>query len=311
VLGWILAYLFWDKGKTNAVAARTVRASAPLLLGALCGVIGERSGVFNIGIEGQMLFAAFTGFMAASYSGSLVLGIICGVAGAVTLGLFLAWAAVTLKMDQIIAGTVINIFAIGTTSFYYVQGRTMPSFPEWSIAGLRDIPVIGPAFFENGPLTYFALVIAFVVWIALFRTRWGLRTRAVGEHPGAADTVGISVIGTRYINLMIAASLAGVAGLHLLQSASAFSRNMSGGLGFVALAVMIIGRWNPLGALAGASLFGFFIAIQSQLNFQQNVDIPPQFTGMIPYVLTIVVLAVAGISARPPAAGGQPYEKEG
>lgn len=310
VIGWIIAYR-WDSGQTTAVASRTVRAAAPLLLGALCGVIGERSGVFNIGIEGQMLFAAFAGFMVASYSGSLLLGIAAGVAGAMLLGLFLGWTAVTLKMDQIIAGTVINIFALGVTSFYYVQGRTMPAFPEWSIPGLSELPLLGRMLFEHGPLTFLALVAPFVVYVALFKTRWGLRTRAVGEHPGAADSVGVNVIKMRYVNLIIAASLAGFAGMHLVQSASSFDRGMTNGAGFIALAVMIIGRWHPFGAFGGALLFGFFIALQSQLQFRQALDIPPQFFGMIPYVLTIVVLAVAGLNARPPAAGGQPYEKEG
>ena len=310
VIGWIAAYQ-WDSGQTTAVASRMVRAAAPLLLGALCGVIGERSGVFNIGIEGQMLFAAFTGFMAASYSGSLLVGMAAGLVGAMLLGLFLAWTAVTLKMDQIIAGTAINIFALGATTFYYVQGRTMPSFPEWSVPGLSEVPFVGKMLFRHGPLTYLALVAPFIVYVALFKTRWGLRTRAVGEHPGAADTVGVNVIKMRYVNLIIAAGLAGFAGLHLLQSASAFNRGMTNGAGFIALAVMIIGRWHPFGAFAGALLFGFFIALQSQLQFEQALDIPPQFFGMIPYVLTIVVLAVAGLNARPPAAGGQPYEKEG
>lgn len=306
---WVAAYT-WDSSQTTAVASRTVRAAAPLLLGALCGVIGERSGVFNIGIEGQMLFGAFCGFMTASYSGNLLLGILAGVGGAMLLGLFLAWAAVTLKMDQIIAGTVINIFALGATTFYYVQGRTMPSFPEWSVPGLSEIPLVGTAVFQNGPLTFIGLIAVIVVHIALFKTRWGLRTRAVGEHPGAADTVGISVFKTRYVNLVIAASLAGLAGLHLVQSANSFDRGMTNGQGFIALAVMIIGRWYPFGALAGATLFGFFIALQAQLQFNEALDIPPQFFGMIPYVMTIVVLAIAGVSARPPAAGGIPYEKE-
>ena len=216
VIGCVVAYR-WDSLQTTAVASGMVVQSAPLVLGALCGVIGERTGVFNIGIEGQMLFAAFTGFMAASYSGSLMVGVLAGILGAMALGLFLAWAAVTLKMDQIIAGTVINIFALGTTSFYYVQGRTMPSFPSWSIPGLSDIPLVGKALFQRGPLTFVALIAVFIVFVALFKTRWGLRTRAVGEHPGAADTVGINVIKKRYINLVIAASLAGLAGLHLLQ----------------------------------------------------------------------------------------------
>jgi simple sugar transport system permease protein len=309
VIAWIVAYQ-WDPNQTNAVAGRTVVDAAPLILGALCGVIGERSGVFNIGIEGQMLFAAFVGFMAASYSGSLFIGLAVGIAGAMLLGLFLAWAAVTLKMDQIIAGTVINIFALGVTSFYYVQGRTMPAVPEWSIPGLADLPIVGRALFENGPLTFVALIVVAVVFVALFKTRWGLRTRAIGEHPGAADTVGISVIKTRYVNLVIAGAFAGVAGLHLVQSASAFSRGMSNGLGFIALAVMIIGRWHPVGAFLGALLIGFLFALQAQFQFNQALDIPPQFFGMLPYVLTIAVLSIAGVKARPPAAGGQPYEKE-
>jgi general nucleoside transport system permease protein len=307
--GWVLAYQ-WDADQTTAVASRTVVAAAPLLLGALCGVIGERTGVFNIGIEGQMLFAAFVGFMAASYSGSLLLGVAAGVAGAMALGLFLGWAAVTLKMDQIIAGTVINLFAAGFTSFYYVQGRTMPSFPSWSVPGLDGLPLVGKAIFTNGPLTFLAIVATLVVWVGLFKTRWGLRTLAVGENPGAADAVGVNVILKRYVNLVIAASLAGFAGMHLLQSANSFDRGMTNGQGFIALAVMIVGRWHPFGAAAGAALFGFCIALQAQLQFDDVLNIPPQFFGMIPYVTTIAVLAIAGIRARPPAAGGHPFEKE-
>jgi simple sugar transport system permease protein len=309
VVLWLAAH-FWDDAQTTAVASRTVRAAAPLLLGALCAVICERSGVINIGIEGQMLFGAYAGFMAASYTGSLVLGIATAIVSAMTLGLFLAWSAVTLRMDQIIAGTVINIFALGLTTFYYVAGRTMPNFPRWTIPALADIPVIGRALFSHGPLTYVAFIAAVVVFVALFYTRWGLRTRAVGEHPSAADTVGIRVPRARYINVVIAASLAGLAGMHLVQSATSFNRGMTNGQGFIALAVMIFGRWHPITALAGALLFGLFQGIQAQLQFRQALDIPPQFFGMIPYVVTIAVLAIAGLGARPPASVGKPYEKE-
>lgn len=305
----VYAY-FWNEAQTTAVLARTVREAAPLLLGALTGLIGERSGVINIGIEGQMLFAAFAGFMAASYTGSLGLGFLAGIVAAMTLGLFLAWSSVKLKMDQIIAGTVINIFALGATTFYYVQGRTMPAIPQIPIPVLSDIPVIGRMLFDNGPLTYLALIAPFVVYVALFKTRWGLRTRAVGEHPSAADTVGIKVERTRYINLTIAAVLAGIAGMHLVQAASVFNRGMTNGKGFIALAVMLFGRYHPIGALFAALLFGLFNGIQAQLQFNQTFDIPPQFFGMIPYLLTIIVLAVAGLGVRPPAAIGKPYEKE-
>lgn len=300
----------WDENQTQAVAARTVREAAPLLLGALCGLIGERSGIINIGIEGQMLLAAFAGFMAASYAGSVWVGLAAALAAAGAAGLFLAWASVTLKMDQIIAGTVINIFAAGATSFWYVQGRTMPSIPRIEVPGLADLPLVGTMLFDHGPFTYAALVLAVVVHVALFRTRWGLRTRAVGEHPSAADTVGIRVLRLRYANVVVAALFAGLAGMHLLQSASAFNRGMSNGRGFIALAVMLFGRYRPLGALAAALLFGFFNALQAQLQFRGTFDVPPQFFGMIPYVLTIVVLAVAGLRARAPASVGQPYEKE-
>lgn len=317
VIAALVAYN-WNAVQTEAVMAATVRAAAPLLLGALCGLIGERSGVINIGIDGQMLFAAFVGFMASSYlfgagagtAPTLVLGVFAGMAAAALLGLFLGWCAITLKMDQIIAGTVINIFALGITSFLYVQGRTQPFYPNWEIPVLSEIPVIGKAFFENGPLTFAALILVVIVHVALFYTRWGLRTRAVGEHPSAADTVGVKVHLLRYRNLMIAGAFAGLGGMVLIQSASVFNRGMTNGKGFIALAVMLVGRYRPFGALGAALLLGFFTALQSQLQFNQAFDIPPQFFGMIPFVLTIVVLAVAGVAARPPAGAGKPYEKE-
>ena len=300
----------WDDTQTTAVAARTIREAGPLILAALCGLIGERSGIINIGIEGQMLLGAFVGFMAASYTDNLLVGLGAAMVAASVTGLFLAWCSVGLKMDQIIAGTVINIFGIGVTSFLYIQGRTMPSVPNWSVPGLEDLPLVGPMLFDHGPLTYLALIMVVIVHIALFQTRWGLRTRAVGEHPGAADTVGVRVFRLRYMNLAIAGLLSGLAGFALLQSASVFTRGMTNGKGFIALAVMIFGRYRPFGVLSAALLFGFFNALQAQLQFKQALDIPPQFFGMIPFALTIVVLAIAGLRSRPPAAIGQPYEKE-
>jgi simple sugar transport system permease protein len=257
-----------------------------------------------------MLLSAFCGFMAASYSGSLWLGVLAALASAAAAGLFLAWASVTLEMDQIIAGTVLNIFAAGATSFWYVQGRTMPKIGNIEVPGLSELPLVGRMLFDHGPLTYAALLLAFGVHVALFKTRWGLRTRAVGEHPSAADTVGIKVLRLRYVNVVVAGLFAGLAGLNLLQSASAFNRGMSNGRGFIALAVMLFGRYRPLGALGAALLFGFFNALQAQLQFRGTIDVPAQFFGMIPYLLTIVVLAVSGLRARPPGAVGKPYEKE-
>lgn len=300
----------WDENQTTAVAARTVREASPLILAALCGLIGERSGIINIGIEGQMLMAAFFGFMAASLTDNLFYGLAAAAAVAALAGLFLAWTSIRLKMDQIIAGTIINIFGIGVTSFLYVQNRTMPSIPNWPVPRLSEIPVLGSVFFDHGPLTYASIAAVIVVHVALFKTRWGLRTRAVGEHPGAADTVGVNVFWLRYRNLAIAGVLAGLSGMALLQSASAFQRGMTNGKGFIALAVMIFGRYRPVGVLGAALLFGFFQGLQSQLQFKQALDIPPQFFGMIPFVLTIAVLAIAGLSVRPPAAAGQVYETE-
>ncbi len=323
-LPWLLTVLVviaivisygWKPNDTEAVMARTVRAAGPLMLGALCGLISERSGIVNIGIEGQMLLAAYCGFMASSYTAdsgtliSLLLGVGAGMAAAALAGAFMGWCAIGLKMDQIIAGTVVNIFAAGFTSYAYVQGRTQPSFPSWSVPGVSEIPVVGKMF-DQGPLTYVAFLAIIAVHIALFRTRWGLRTRAVGEHPSAVDTVGVSVLRLRYINMTIAGGLAGLAGMALIQSASVFNRGMTNGAGFIALAVMLFGRYRPFGVLVGALLLGFFNGLQSQLQFRSAFDIPPQFFGMIPFVLTIVVLAVSGLAARPPAAAGTPYETE-
>lgn len=314
VIALLVAAWSWKSGDTEAIFGRTVRAGAPLILGGLCGLVSERSGIVNIGIEGQMLIAAFAGFMASSYTAgagalpSIVLGVLAGMVAASLVGAFMAWCAVTLKMDQIIAGTVVNIFAAGFTSYAYIQGRTQAGYPQWTIPWLADLPIVGKGF-SQGPLTYLAFIVVIVVHVALYRTHWGLRTRAVGEHPGAVDTVGVSVAGLRYRNMMIAGALAGLAGMLLIQSASVFNRGMTNGIGFISLAVMLFGRYRPFGVLGAALLFGFFNGLQSQLQFRQALDVPPQFFGMIPYLLTVVVLAVAGLSARPPGAAGQPYEK--
>ena len=310
----IWAYFYARTGqKTTAVLASTVRLSTPLLLGALCGLIGERSGVVNIGIEGQMLAAAFVGFVVASSTGSLLAGVLAGVATGMVIGMFLAWCAVTLQLDQIIAGTVVNILTVGFTTFLYRSGRTLAggSFKPIRIPGLASLPVVGKVVFDNPPITYAAVLLMGVVHVALYRTRWGLRTRAVGEHPSAAATAGIDVGRLSYRNVTIAGGLAGLAGAFLsLESVGSFERSMTNGRGFVALAVMIFGRWTPLGAWAGALLFGLANAMQNQLQLDGTLAIPPQFIGMLPYVLTIVVLAGLAGRSRAPAAAGRPYQKE-
>ncbi len=296
----------------EAVLASSLRQSIPLILGAMCGLIGERSGVINIGIEGQMLLAAFVAFLVNVYTGSLWLATVSGILVGAVLGLFLAFMSVTLRIDQIIGGTVINMLAFGLTGYFYQVGlATKGKFTPIAIPLLEKIPVVGAMFFRNPPLTYLTLLLIFVVQFWLFFTPWGLRTRAVGEHPRAADTLGIDVFKMRYLNVTLAGMLAGLAGAYLtLESVGSFERAMTNGRGFVALAVMIFGRWNPILSWGAALLFGFATALQTQLQFMGAARIPHQFIGMLPYLLTIVVLAGVGGRTRPPAAVGQPYVKE-
>ncbi len=295
---------------TTAVLASTIRQSTPLILGALCGLIGERSGVVNIGIEGQMLMAAFVAFLANVYIGNLWVATLIGALTGAAMGLLLAFMAVTLRMDQIIGGTVINILAIGLTGYFYVAGlTTQGKFQPIVLGALADIPLIGPIFFRNGPITYLAIILVFVMHYFLFYTRWGLRTRAVGEHPSAADTVGVNVYKIRYLNVILGGALAGLAGAFLtLEGVGTFERLMTNGRGFLALAIMIFGKWTPLGSWGAALLFGFTYALQTQLQFS-GVDLPPQFIGSMPYILTILVLAGFVGRSRAPAASGKPYVK--
>ncbi len=297
---------------TEAVLSSMVRQSTPLILGALCGLIGERSGVTNIGIEGQMLLTAFIGFLVNVWTGNLFIAVLVAMlAGALT-GLILAFMSVTLKINQIIGGTVLNILGLGLTGYFYqaglvTEGKLLPI----DLGPLADLPLVGPVLFRNPPITYTAILLVFVTHYVLFFTKWGLRTRAVGEHPRAADTLGVNVFTVRYVNVMIGGAIAGLAGAFLtLEAVGSFERAMTNGRGFVALAVMIFGNWNPLGAWGAALLFGLASAAQTQLQFGGRIDIPHQFIGMLPYVLTIVVLAGFGGKSRPPAADGVPYDKE-
>ena len=308
----IVAYYLYQPQQATAVYASTLRQSTPLVLGALCGLIGERSGIINIGIEGQMLMAAFIAFLVNVYVGNLLIAGMAGILVGALMGLFLAWMSITLKMDQIIGGTVINILALGLTSFFYVVGLTTKGkLQPIPLGPLADIPLIGPVLFNNAPITYITIILVFVVQFALFRTVWGLRTRAVGEHPSSADTVGIRVNVTRYINTTLAGSFAGLAGAYLtLEAVGSFERGMTNGRGFIALAVMIFGKWTPLGSWGGALLFGAASALQTQFQFLGLDFIPHQFVGMFPYILTIVVLAGFVGRSRPPAAEGKVYDPE-
>jgi general nucleoside transport system permease protein len=309
--GIIVAFVM-DENRTVSVLSFSLRYAVPLILAAMVGIICERSGVINIGIEGQMLMSAFAGFFGAAITGNLIAGTMIGVGTGMIMGAVFATGAVTWKMDQIIAGTIINILATGLTSFFYSQGYVLPSItPKLRIPFLADIPLIGPVFFDNGLFTYAALFSAFLLWALLFKTIWGLRTRSVGEKPGSADTSGINVQRTRFINVTLAGAFAGLAGAYLaIEAASTFERGLTAGRGFTALAIMIFGAWNPIGAMAAALFFGLANGVASQLQADEVIAIPQQFINMLPYILTIVLLAIVSGRIKPPAAVGKPYEKE-
>jgi simple sugar transport system permease protein len=311
----IIAYVlyFLDEIRTTSVMVFGWGYAVPLVLAAMVGIIGERSGVVNIGIEGQMLMSAFAGFFGSVITGSIYIGMVLGILTGILMGAFLAVAAVKWEMDQIIAGVVINIVAAGLTSFFYAPGKTLPELmPVVSIPLLSDIPLIGPVFFRNGLFALSTLFIVLAVNFALFSTRWGLRSRSVGEYPSAADAAGINVTRIRMINVTLAGALAGCAGAFLaLEAAGTFQRGLTAGRGFLALAIMIFGAWNPMGALAAALFFGLSTATASQLQADEVINIPQQFVNLLPFVMTLIVLAIAVGRVRPPAAAGQPYTKEG
>jgi len=294
----------------------TLNLSIPLVLGALAGCMCERSGVINIAIEGQLLLGAFAAAAVASAFGTLWFGLITGSLAGGVLGLVLAAFAINFLVDQIILGVVLNVLASGLTG--YLNDRVLVSRPELNsgltfsavkIPGLGDIPIIGPIFFDSTIFLYIMYGMIIFVQIGLFSTRWGLRVRAVGEHPTAADTVGIRVRATRYRNVILGGLIAGIGGAYLtVGSVGTFTKDMSSGLGYIALAAMIFGRWTPLGATAAALLFGFANSLQATLS-TINVPISSYFLLMAPYVATII--AVAGLvgRVRAPAADGKPYVK--
>jgi general nucleoside transport system permease protein len=324
LLFFIISLLAWaDTGSwangipVNVVSLlqNTLTASIPLILGALAGCMGERAGVINIAIEGQLLLGAFTAAVVASAVGVLWLGLISGSLAGGLVGAVLALFAIRWFVDQIILGVVLNLLISGITGYLYdrllvPQANTYnnaSTFSAVKIPGLGDIPVIGPIFFDSTIFLYITYLAIIAVQIGLFSTRWGLRVRAVGEHPTAADTVGIKVLGIRYGNLIMGGCLAGIGGAYLtIGSVGTFSKDMSSGLGYIALAAMIFGRWTPLGATLAALLFGFTEALSSFMG-SITVPISPYLLGMLPYVATII--AVAGLvgRVRAPAADGKPY----
>lgn len=297
----------------------TLRASIPLILGALSGILCERSGIINIGIEGMMLagaFAAFTAKVATNdwpLPASLLIGVLAALLVGGLMGLLHATLSIRYRVNQIISGTVIIILAAGFTAYLFDRDAVaVGKFNAVPIPGLADIPVIGNILFNNPPLTYVTLLLVVFIHIALFYTRWGLRTRACGEHPRAADTVGIPVNRYRYINTCIGGALAGLGGGFLvLEAVGQFQEGMTAGRGFISLAAMIFGNWNPLGALGASLLFGYTQALQNELLLAGVRIVPRQFVSMLPYLVTIIAVSGFVGRVRPPAAEGQVYETEG
>jgi general nucleoside transport system permease protein len=317
---FVAAMLVWAtaNGTTTIVGllAGSVRRASPLALGALAGVLCERAGVVNIAIEGQLLAGAFAGAVVASAADSLYAGAVGGIAVGVVLGLLLAVLSIRYTVDQIVAATVINILALGLTSF--LGAKVLGENPDLNNPGtfrpidvplLGDIPVLGPVLFDNTFHVYATFALVAVVTFALYRTRWGLRVRAVGEHPSAADTVGIDVIRLRYVAVLLGGAVAGFGGTFFsLDSAGRFEENMTAGRGFIALAALIFGRWHPVGALGAALVFGFAEEFQSRLATLGS-PIPSEFLLMAPYLVTLVVVAGLIGRARPPAADGIPFKR--
>jgi simple sugar transport system permease protein len=299
----------------SSVLQATLTLATPLILGALGGVISERSGVVNIAIEGMMLIGAFVCASVGYSTGSLQLGLLLGTFAGMVTGFMLAVLAVSLRIDQVVAGFVINIAAAGGTSYVFrstIGGSGSASVPllnQYNVPGLSNLPAIGTILFQQNPLVYLTLLLVPVVHVYLFKTRSGLRSRAVSENPKAADVAGINVFSVRYVAVIISGAFSGLAGAYLVGDVGSFSEGMTNGRGFIALAAVIFGKWRPFQAMLGALLFGFFDALQSQLQIS-GVNAPVPILLMIPYLATIVVLAGFIGRAVAPAADGIPYVKE-
>jgi simple sugar transport system permease protein len=321
VAAFVFSFLLWaTAGKSLNLAgmlSASVLLAVPVILGAFSGVLCERAGVVNIAIEGLMLMAAMVGALVGSVTGSMWIGLLAAVLSSVLLALVHAVLSIRYKINQIISGTVINIFSAGMSSFIsskflqtYQELNNPPIFPRVPIPLLADIPILGPLFFNTNLFVYMMFVFLIVIQVALFSTRWGLRLRSVGEHPKAADTLGINVIRTRYMAVLLSGAVAGIAGsFFTLGSVGRFDEMMTAGKGFIGLAAMIFGNWTPVGAFGAGLLFGFADAVSTKLTIL-GTGIPIQFMAMAPYIVTMVVLAGVVGKGQVPAADGVAYEKE-
>jgi simple sugar transport system permease protein len=324
-LSFLVAFLVWVARGTSfsliGILSASLQLATPILLGALAAVLCERSAVINIAVEGMMLSAAFTSVFVANATGSIALGFIAALATGALLSAWHAVLSIKFKVNQIISGTVINIFATGLTNFLnqrvmqqYTQFNNEMTFPYISqvVPELGKIPILGPLLFDQGPIVWLALILLVVIQVALFNTRWGLRTRAVGEHPKAADTLGIDVLRVRYVNVILGGVVAGLAGAYFtLGSVGRFDKQMTSGRGFIAMAAMIFGNWTPIGSFASSLIFGFADALQVKLQILiGQVNIPYEFLLMLPYIVTMVALAGVVGRVQMPAADGEAYEKQ-
>jgi general nucleoside transport system permease protein len=318
---FVFSFLAWAAADGSLNLAGLINGAlskaVPLTLGALSGLLCERAGVVNIAIEGMMLSGAMTGALVGSLTGNLWVGLFCAVLVGALLGMIHAVLSIKYMTDQIISGTVINIFSTGITSFIsakfmqvYQDLNNPGLFPIIEIPLLVKIPVIGPILFANNMFVYAMFIFLVLIQVALFYTRWGLRLRSVGEHPKAADTLGINVFRTRYMAVILGGMMAGFAGGYFtLGSVGRFDEVMTAGRGFISLAAMIFGNWMPFGSFGAGLLFGFADSLASKLAIL-GVEIPSQFLLMAPYVVTMVILAGLVGRGQMPAADGTPYKKE-
>ena len=320
----LLGFIAWAAAGSSAVFTMTnqlqgtLAVATPLVFGALCGALSERAGVVNIAIEGQFLTAAFAGAITGSLTKSLVAALIAAILAGMAMGALLALFTLKYFVDHVVLGVVINLLAAGLTGFLFHQlvssdtskYNAVPIMQRIPIPGLEKVPFLGPILFNQTALAYLAIVMVPFVWFLLFKTKWGLRVRAVGEHPHAADTVGINVVATKFGAVVLGGAMAGLGGAYFtIGSTGAFRPDMTVGNGFIALAALIMGRWHPVWAALMAVFFGFVTQLGQTLN-PLGSPIDSQFLLMLPYVATII--AVAGLvgRVRAPAADGEHFRKE-
>jgi simple sugar transport system permease protein len=317
----IMLFLIWaarDKSlNLTGMLVSSVISATPIALAALSGIYSERSGVVNIGIEGMILLGAFVSVVVASMTKSLFLGFLAGIIAGLILGALHAVLSIRYRVNQIISGTGIIILALGITNYFYraflnpypALNNSGPILASLPIPLLWRIPVIGPIFFNQSPVIYILFLLIIFTHFFYNYTKWGLRIRSVGENPKAADTLGINVFTLRYISVLISGAIGGFAGAYMgIGQIGFFQESMSAGKGFLGLAAMIFGNWNPGGAFLGSIIFGFFESWQNKLALLQ-VGIPSEFLAMAPYIATMIVLAGFIGRSRMPAADGTPYKK--